>query len=132
MYGVHYFRCANVLCCRRYHGKTMIATLLHSSSCGGKPLGEIEEASMADFIDGVAWAILGCHNISAQGRRKLHVCFKWREELLGINQQNSPFSPITWHKTEGNIFIWMIAWVRGSLVGLYFPMHVITPTLKRP
>ena len=31
-----------------------------------KPLGEIEEAFMADFLDGVSWAILGGHNISAQ------------------------------------------------------------------
>ena len=110
-----------VLYCRRHHGKTMIATLLLFSSCGKNHFENLQGKFMVDFLDGEAWAILGGHIISAQGQSQPHMYYRGREECIGMKQQNSPFSPITLHRTGGKISIWMIAWVSGSSVGLYFP-----------
>ena len=82
---------------------------------------------MVDLSCGVAWAIFEVHDILAQYQQPPHAYHKWREKLLGWENINSPFSPNTLHKSrvadffdelsKMAHFIWMIAWVRGSLIG---------------
>ena len=90
------------------------------SSCGRDHLEDLRRHFMARFLDGVAWAILGGHTISAQGQRQPHMYHKWREKHLGNRRPNSPFSPNTLHIPGVEISIWMIAWMRGSSLGTKF------------
>ena len=88
---------------------------------------------MAELFDGVAWAILGGHVISAQGHKQPHTYHKWREKQMRKGKLISPCSPITLHKPGVDDcfdelprmahFIWMIAWVMESLIGNEIP-HV--------
>ena len=104
----------HVLNCRRHHGKTMISTLQLFSSCGKNHLENLRGHLMAKFLDGEAWAILGGHTISSQEWIQPHMYHKWREKHLQNQKPNSPFSSNTLHKPGVEIFIWMIAWMRGS------------------
>ena len=91
----------------------------------------LEEALHAYFFGGVAWAILGGHEISAQDQKQPHTYHKWRAKPLGWDDSISPCSPNTLHKlgVEGFFdelprmahFIWMIAWVWDSLIGDEIP-----------
>lgn len=85
---------------------------------------------MAELFDGGTWAILGGHVISAQGQRQPHVYHKWREKPFEWHNPSSPCSPNTLYKTRVDDsfdellriahFIWMIAWVRESLIHYVF------------
>ena len=75
---------------------------------------------MVYLFDGVAWATLGGHEISAQDQQKPHTYHKWGEKPLGLEDSISPCSPNTLHEpgvedifeiTRLAHFIWMIALV---------------------
>ena len=82
---------------------------------------------MVDSFCGVAWENFGGHEISAQYQQPHHTYHKWREKPLGWKNINSPFSPNTLHRSGVEDFldelhrmahfIWMIAWVKESLIG---------------
>ena len=82
---------------------------------------------MVDLFCGEAWANCRGHEISAQYQQPPHTYHKWREKLLGWKNLNSPFSPNMLHRSgvENYFvellrmahFIWMIAWVKESLIG---------------
>ena len=87
---------------------------------------------MAEIFDGVAWAILGGHIISAQGHKQLHTYHKWREKQMRNRKSISPCNPNTLYESGvEDLFeltrlahsIWMIAWVWKSLIGNNVP-HV--------
>ena len=122
----------HVLYYRRHHGQTMIATLLLFSSCGKNYMENLKRHFMAEIIDGLAWAILGDHIISAQGHKQLHTYHKWREKQMKKRKSISPCSSNTLYEpgvedifelTRLAHFIWMIAWVWKSLIGNNSP-HV--------
>ena len=83
------------------------------------------------LLDGVTWAILGGHDISAQDHKQPHTYHKWREKQLGWKILISPYSPNTLHEpgVEDSFdelprmahFIWMIAWVWEFLIGNEIP-----------
>jgi len=97
---------------------------------------------MVELFDGAAWAILGGHIILAQGHKQHHTYHKWREKQFEWENINSPLSPNTLHRSRVEFlfdelprmahFIWMIAWVRESLIGNKTSHVFITPTLRRP
>ena len=82
---------------------------------------------MVDLFGGVTWAILRGHDISAQDQKQPHTYHKWREKQLGWENLISPYIPNTLHEPGVEDFfdelprmahfIWMIAWVSGSLIG---------------
>ena len=119
----------HVVCFRRNNGHTMIATTHLFPSCRRSPwvnLCSWRRHFMVDLSCGVAWAILGGHEIAAQYQQPPHTYHKWREKLLGWENINSPFNPNTLHKTGvANLFdelprmahfIWMRAWSEISPV----------------
>ena len=86
---------------------------------------------MAALFDGGTWAIIGGHVISTQGQKQPHFYHKWREKPFGWKNPISPRNPKTLYKTgvydsfdelpRMAHFIWMIAWVRESLIGNEIP-----------
>ena len=82
---------------------------------------------MVDLFCGEAWANCRGHEISAQCQQPPHTYHKWREKLLGSKNLNSPFIPNMLHRSGVEDcfdelprmahFIWMIAWVKESLIG---------------
>ena len=125
----------DVVCFKRNNGQTMISTSHLFSSYGRshlKNLSSWRRYFMASLFDGVTWAIIGGHVISAQGKKKPHTYHKWREKPLGWEDPISPCSPNTLYEprvvdifelTRLAHFIWMIARVWESLIGNNVP-HV--------
>ena len=72
-----------VVCFRRNNGKTMISMLHLFSSCGRSHLENLSfwrRHFMADLFGGVAWAILGGHEISSQDQQRPHTYHQSREK----------------------------------------------------
>ena len=54
------------------------------------------------------------------GQTMISTYHKWREKHHGNKNPNSPYSSNTLHIPGVETFIWMIAWIRGSSLGIYF------------
>ena len=97
---------------------------------------------IVDSFCGEAWPNCGGHEILAQYQQPPHTHHKWREKLLGWENINFPFNPNMLHRSGVEDcfvelprmahFIWMIAWVKESLIGNKTSHVFITPTLRRP